>query len=72
MSATVTTDRAAILADRWLMATTRPVREMDGLALVAFRPDNSKAVEAIFDGIETLAARLVGALWTISTRSRAA
>jgi hypothetical protein len=52
--------RAAILADRWLMATTRERRDHEGIALVGFRPDNSDAVEAILDGIEDIAARLVG------------
>ena len=56
----MTVTAAEILEERWRMATTRERRDHEGIALVAFRPDNSKAVEAVLDGIETLAARLVG------------
>lgn len=48
-----------ILEERWRMATTRPQRWGEGLATTHISQDNSKAVERIFEAVETLGARLV-------------
>jgi hypothetical protein len=56
---TRTATAAEIRAERWRMATTRPLRWTEGRATISITQDNSKAVEAILHGIETLGARLV-------------